>query len=115
MSLFSKKKIVPAPEITYDDVVDYLRDLPQSDYTKILKVVTIYREADKGVKKVLGIKENSVTDPATADMLADDLLLDDDTELGNFLDDDHDTTASKKQRETAQKATNVAKKIKVKD
>lgn len=88
MGLFRKKQPEPAPETSYDDVVEYLRDLAQPDYTKILKVVNIYRDADKGVKKVLGIKENSVTDPATADMLAEDFLADDDTELGDFLADE---------------------------
>lgn len=88
MGLFSKKQPAPALEITYDDVVEYLRDMAQTDYTKILKVVNLYRDADKGVKKVLGIKENSVTDPATADALADDFISDDDTDLGDFLADE---------------------------
>lgn len=88
MGLFTKKQPEPAPEISYDDVVEYLRDMAQADYTKILKVVNLYRDADKGVKKVLGIKENSVTDPATADALAEDFLSDDDTMLGDFLEDE---------------------------
>ena len=85
MGLFNKK---PAHicEISYDDVVTYLRDLEQVDYTKILKVVSTYREADKKVKKILNIKEHSVTDPDYVDSLANDLL--DDTSLGNFLDDE---------------------------
>lgn len=114
MSLFSKK---PAPviETSYQDVVDYLTALSQQDYTKILKVVTIYRDADKGVKKVLGIKENRVTDPDTADDLAAAFLSEDDTSIGNFLDDDHDTPASRKQSETAKTATKPkGKKIEVK-
>ena len=86
--LFKKNKPAHICEISYDDVVTYLRDLQQQDYTKILKVVNIYRNADKDVKKVLGIKENSVTDPATADALAADFLSDDDTDLGNFLEDE---------------------------
>lgn len=87
MHLFSKKT-APVAETSYQDVVDYLRDISQPDYTKILKVVNIYRDADKGVKKVLGIKENSVTNPATLESLAADFLDDDDTELGDFLNDD---------------------------
>lgn len=109
MGLFNKKP-APLPEITYDEVVTYLRDLAQPDYTKILKVVGIYRDADKGVKKVLGIKENAVTDPNTADEIADLLLDDDDTSIGNFLDDDQDTPASRKQTETAKKAVKGKKK-----
>ena len=53
MSLFSKRKSEPAPEITYDELVTYLRDLAQPDHTKILKVVKTYRDADKKVKKIL--------------------------------------------------------------
>lgn len=87
MGLFNKKP-APVAEVGYQDVVDYLRDLEQADYAKILKVVKTYREADKKVKKILGIKENAVTDPATADDLAADILSDDDTELGNFLEDE---------------------------
>ncbi len=111
MRLFSKSKAAPAPEITYDEVVDYLRDLAQTDYTKIIKVVGIYRDADKSVKKVLNIQDVP-TDVNHIEPLS--LLEDDDTELGNFLDDNQDTPASKKQRKTAQKATNIAKKITVK-
>lgn len=100
-----KRKQQPAHEcqITYDDVVGYLRDLEQVDYTKILKVVNTYREADKKVKKILNIKD----EPVTAEF---GLLDEDDILLGNFLDDDQDTPASKNQRETAKKATGGKKK-----
>lgn len=59
--LFSKRK-QPAHqcEISYDDVVTYLRDLEQADHTKILKVVSTYREADKKVKKILNIKDETI-------------------------------------------------------
>lgn len=111
MRLFNKKQPAPTAEFGYQDAVDYLRDLEQADYTKILKVVSTYREADKKVKKILNIKD----EPVTAGFSTDELLLDDDdTLLGNFLDDDQDSPASKNQRQTAQKATNVAKKVKVK-
>lgn len=101
MRLFNKKP-APIAETSYDDVVTYLRDLEQQDYTKLLKVVTTYRDADKKVKKILGIKDIVPADP-DAD-IADAFLDDDDTSIGNFLDDDHDTPASKKQTETAKKA-----------
>ena len=80
MGLFNKK---PAHicQISYDDVVTYLRDLEQADYSKILKVVSTYREADKKVKKILNIKDEPVDTQL-------DNLLDDDTSLGNFLDDE---------------------------
>lgn len=87
MGLFNKKPSHIC-EISYDDVVTYLRDMEQQDYTKILKVVSTYRDADKKVKKILNIKENDVTDPATADALAEYFLSDTDTSLGNFLEDE---------------------------
>lgn len=85
MRLFSKKP-APVAEVNYQDVVDYLREMAQPDYTKILKVVNIYRDADKGVKKVLGIKEPTAPAPAEDDLASN--FLDDDTELGDFLNDD---------------------------
>lgn len=72
MSLFSKNKSVPAPEITYDEVITYLRDLAQPDYTKILKVVSTYRDADKKVKKILNIRDEAIEDADIADLLIDD-------------------------------------------
>lgn len=76
MGLFGKQ---PKHETSYQEVVDYLRDLTYHDYNKIIKVVTIYREADKGVKKVLRIRDtwSEVWTKQEAD-----------TELGNFLDDE---------------------------
>ena len=81
MGLFNKKPAHTC-EISYDDVVSYLRDLEQPDYSKILKVVSTYRDADKKVKKILNIKD----EPIEAEL--DNLLMDDDTTLGNFLDDE---------------------------
>ena len=79
-----KKQQQPIVETNYDDVVEFLRNLAQPDYTKILKVVNLYRDADKGVKKVLGIKDTPVLD----DVPMEDLLSDDDTSIGNFLEDE---------------------------
>lgn len=95
MGLFNKK---PAHicETSYDDVVSYLRDLEQADYSKILKVVSTYREADKKVKKILNIKD----EPVAAEF--EPLLEDDWTD--NLLEDDQDTKASKNQRLAAEKA-----------
>lgn len=85
MGLFSKAATPITTEPDYQDVVDYLRDLSQQDYTKILKVVGIYRDADKGVKKVLNIKE---VEPHINHVQPKSFLDDDDTELGNFLEDE---------------------------
>lgn len=72
MGLFNKKP-APVAEFGYQDAVDYLRDLEQADYTKILKVVNTYREADKKVKKILNIKDEPIDD----EPLLEDLLIED--------------------------------------
>ena len=71
MSLF-RKKSAPVVEFGYQDAVDYLRDLEQPDYTKILKVVKTYRDADKKVKKILNIKDEAILEPEFADLLIED-------------------------------------------
>jgi len=73
MGLFRKKQPAPIAEFGYQDAVNYLRDLEQADYTKILKVVNTYREADKKVKKILNIKD----EPFDDDPLLEDLLIED--------------------------------------
>jgi len=103
MRLFNKKS-EPVVETSYDDVVTYLRDLEQADYTKIIKVVETYRDADKKVKKILGIKNTPDADPDD-DIAAAFLDDDDDTTAGNFLEDELPTKEPKK----------PAKKVEVKD
>lgn len=79
MGLFSKKQVQEVAEFGYQDAVDYLRDLEQTDYNKILKVVGIYRDADKGVKKVLNIKPEPVEEGFTDEELNDLFLVDEPT------------------------------------
>lgn len=72
MRLFKKVQPVKA-ETTYQDCIDYLRELEQPDYTKILKVVKTYREADKKVKKILNIKDDVMDfEDDFTDLLIDD-------------------------------------------
>lgn len=71
MGLFTKKP-APVAEFGYQDAVDYLRDLEQPDYTKILKVVKTYRDADKKVKKILNIKDEPIVEAEFADLLLED-------------------------------------------
>jgi len=47
MGLFDKKP-------GYKDVVLYLSHIPEAEYKKLLRVVRIYRGAEKTVKSVLG-------------------------------------------------------------
>ena len=73
MGLFTKKP-APVVETSYQDVLDYLRSLEQADYTKMLKVVDTYRDADKRVKKILNIK----LDESIGIDGIDELLIEDD-------------------------------------
>lgn len=65
MGLFGKKKREFAPLISdnstpvvnFNTVVEYLEGLSKQDLDKLLKVVNIYRNANKDVNKVLGIKD----------------------------------------------------------
>lgn len=49
-----------ADPVNFDSVVSYLEGLSRSDYEKLLKVVNIYRNANKDVNKVLGIQNEPV-------------------------------------------------------
>lgn len=83
MGLFSNKQ--PAQlehETGYQDVVDYLTAMEQPQYNKLLKVVEVYRKADKEVAKILPLEKMPPV------IMTGDFLSDDDTELGNFLDDE---------------------------
>lgn len=62
MSLFNKKRVespptILEPEVNFNSVVEYCEGLSKSDYDKLLKVVNIYRNANKDVCNVLGIKD----------------------------------------------------------
>lgn len=95
MGLFGKKKELPPllsdaeidaelePCVNFNSVVTYLEGLSRYDYDKILKVVNIYREANKSASKVLGIKDEPST---TIDKESrSEATLDDDLP---FLEDD---------------------------
>lgn len=128
MGLFGKqRKVLPEllPPSEYDEVANYnaamafLEGLSPQDYAKVLEVANIRRKALQDEAAALGVENepttyiilpiDSIKDPATAEKLTKSWL-----DEPDFLVDDHDTTASKKQRKTAQKATNIARKINVK-
>lgn len=48
---------VETPVVNFNTVIEYLEGLSKLDYEKTLKVVNIYRNANKDVHNVLGIKE----------------------------------------------------------
>lgn len=91
-------EIIPAA-VNYESVVEFLTGLSDQDYAHIGKVVKIYRKADKDVANYLGVENEPTTfiNPPEPPTLADSTftdddgrinLLDDDTELGNFLEDE---------------------------
>lgn len=68
--LFGKREITPVelpavlqPEnpVNYDSVLDWLLGLSKADYEKMLKVVTIYRDANTSAAKVLKVKDAATT------------------------------------------------------
>jgi DNA-directed RNA polymerase sigma subunit (sigma70/sigma32) len=86
MRLFKKAEPINRGT-SWQDCVDYLRELHQTDYNKILKVVGTYRDADKKVKKILHINY----EPISLGFSNDELVLDD-TVLGDFLEDEQPKT-----------------------
>lgn len=112
-------EIVPEP-INYNTVLEYLAGLSAEDYKKVIKCAEITRKSYAEQCKVLDIENEPTTfiyppePPTLADSTFTDdegkiNLLEDDTELGNYLDDDHDTPASRQQKETAKKAVKINK------
>ena len=83
MRIFGRKTVTPEPEPDYKQfVIDYLRELSDEKYKKIIKVVEIYREADEKVKVIeLGSKK-AVKESQKEDQ-ADEKL---DSELANLME-----------------------------
>ena len=51
----------PENPVNYDSVLDWLLGLSKQDYDKMLKVVTIYRDANVSAAKVLKVKDEATT------------------------------------------------------
>lgn len=103
MSLFGKKKkqeFPPlisdhsTPAVNFNSVVEYLEGLSRYDYDKILKVVNIWRAANKDVNKVLGIKSEPTAEITKESR--DEAALDEDDDLLNFLEDEPPAAKPKK-------------------
>ena len=90
--------------VNYNSVLDYLVGLGQKDYEKLLKSSKIYRDANKQVAKVLGIKDEATVTlvpklPSEEDMeVALDKALN-----GDFIADDIDTPKPIKKQSTSKK------------
>lgn len=95
MGIFGKKKqeFPPlfsgdeTPAVNFNSVVEYLEGLSRYDFDKLLKVVNIYRAANKDVHKVLGIKDEPTTAIAKESREEAELDLEDD-DLPFILDDE---------------------------
>lgn len=98
--LMTDDEIFGDDPVTYNQVLEYLAGLGDSDYKKVIKCADITRKSYADQCRVLGIENEptafinppeppveSVLDPQTADDKAKSFL-DDDTELGNFLEDE---------------------------
>lgn len=93
MGLFGKKKqeypplfsAQETPVVNFNSVIEYLEGLSKADYDKLLKVVNIYRSANKDVNKVLGLKDEPST--AIAKESREEAELDDDSDIADLLED----------------------------
>lgn len=93
MGLFGKKKqefpplnsALETPVVNFNSVIEYLEGLSKADYEKLLKVVNIYRNANKDVHSVLGLK----LEPSTtiAKESRDEAELDEDSDIADLLED----------------------------
>lgn len=80
--LFGKREAQPVeipailqPEnpVNYDSVLDWLLGLSKQDYDKMLKVVTIYRDANMSAAKVLKVKDQATTQLIPAKLTDDEM------------------------------------------
>jgi len=104
----------PEDPVNYNSVLDYVVGLSDRDYKKLTASAEIYRDANKKVAKLLGIKDEPTTaistekPPITDDELDTMLAADPDALQAAFIDDAPKAPAAKK-------AQSTDKKIEVKD
>lgn len=72
--------------VNYDSVLEWLLGLNQKDYDKLLKVVEVYREANKNEAKILNVKVEFDTQLIHTEP-ADEPV---DSELDGYLEQDSD-------------------------
>lgn len=63
----------PENPVNYDSVLDWLLGLSKQDYDKMLKVVTIYRDANMSAAKVLKVKDQATTQLIPAKLTDDEM------------------------------------------
>lgn len=104
----------PEDPVNYNSVLDYVVGLSDRDYKKLTASAEIYRDANKKVAKLLGIKDEPTTaistekPPVTDDELDTMLAADPDALQAAFIDDAPKAPPAKK-------AQSTDKKIEVKD
>lgn len=100
----------PEDPVNYNSVLDYLVGLSDKDYKKMTGSVDIYREANKKVAKLIGVKDEPTTSivtekPEITDDELDEMLATDGKELAAaFIEDDkHPALKPTKAQATAKK------------
>lgn len=119
--LFSKRKkgasepvsipaaLQPEDPVNYNSVLDYVVGLSDKDYKKLTASAEIYREANKKVAKLLGIKDEPTTaintdKPELGEEELDEMLNADPDQLKQaFIDDAPKAPAAKKAQSTERK------------
>lgn len=95
--------------VNYNSVLDYLVGLSDKDYRKMTQSAEIYRDANKKVAKVIGVKDEPTTTIATKPEITDDdldtlLTADPDAVKQAFITDDtHEAPKPKKAQASAKK------------
>lgn len=110
MGLFGKKKreLAPLisdeeldamgdPAVNFNSVVEYLEGLSRYEFDKLLKVVNIYRNANKDVHKVLGIKDEPTT--TIVKESREEASLDEDSDIADLLEDTPPAEKPKKDKQ----------------
>ena len=99
----------PEDPVNYNSVLDYVVGLSDKDYKKLTASAEIYREANKKVAKLLGIKDEPTTTittekPEISDDDLDSMLAANPDELASaFIDDGPETPKAKKAQSTTKK------------
>lgn len=91
--------LVPSP-VTQSVVLDYMLDLKDEEYDKLLKVAKVYRDANKKASDILGAELDELDKPVgnTADLNEDEIdsILNDDLDASEFIESNPKTAAKSK-------------------
>jgi len=102
---------MPEDPVNYNSVLDYLVGLSDKDYKKMTGSVDIYREANKKVAKLVGIKDEPTTSitphSEVSEQQLDEMLEADPKELKQAFIDDGPVSEKPKKAQATEKKVEV--------